>query len=250
MAVASYAFDLGERWFGWDPADPGPTRPPYSLRRACACPPPAPVPAVARPGKAVAVDPAQVAAVVSPLLRKRVLGPHFGVLVTDLTTGQAGLPGRARTVVTPASTTKLLTSTAALESLGSMARFRTTVRWVPSRRSSCWSAAATRSWPAPRRRPTSATRTRTDVQTLARLTVRKLRTMNVRRVRLAFDDSYFSGPSVNPAWPSTYIPEDVVPPISSLWVDQGQDPTGYGYRLRPGRRRPPRPSAPPCSATG
>ncbi len=53
--------------------------------------------------------------------------------------------------------------------------------------------------------------------------------MNVRRVRLAYDDSYFSGPAVNPAWPSTYIPEDVVPPISSLWVDQGQDPDGSGY---------------------
>ena len=57
--------------------------------------------------------------------------------------------------------------------------------------------------------------------------------MKVRRVRLAFDDSYFSGPAVNPAWPSTYIPEDVVPPISSLWVDEGQDPDRLRLRPRP-----------------
>ena len=116
------------------------------------------MPAVARPGKGVGVDPAQVAAVVSPLLRKRVLGPHFGVLVTDLTTGKPVYRAGAK-VITPASTTKLLTSTAALESLGSMARFRTTCP-VGARAgaSSCWSEVATRSSPAPRRRPTSATR--------------------------------------------------------------------------------------------
>ena len=53
------------------------------------------------------------------------------------------------------------------------------------------------------------------------------------RVRLGFDDSYFSGPAVNPAWPATYIPEDVVPPISSLWVDEGQQPDGFGFLLDP-----------------
>ncbi len=59
--------------------------------------------------------------------------------------------------------------------------------------------------------------------------MRKLRTMKVRRVQLAFDDSYFTGPAVNPAWPSSYIAESVVPPISALWVNQGQSPTGFGF---------------------
>ena len=53
--------------------------------------------------------------------------------------------------------------------------------------------------------------------------------MKVRRVRLAYDDSYFTGPAVNPAWPSSYIAESVVPPISALWVNQGQSLTGFGF---------------------
>ena len=88
IAVLSYTFDVGER-IGWDRADPktepAAVQPPEGLRLPSA----GLVPAVARPGKAVGVDPVRVAAVVSPLLKKRVLGPHYGVLVTDLTTGKA-----------------------------------------------------------------------------------------------------------------------------------------------------------------
>jgi D-alanyl-D-alanine carboxypeptidase/D-alanyl-D-alanine-endopeptidase (penicillin-binding protein 4) len=58
----------------------------------------------------------------------------------------------------------------------------------------------------------------------------------VRRVRLAYDDSYFTGPAINPAWPASYVPDGVVPPISSLWVDQGQDPDGFGYVSDPAAR--------------
>jgi D-alanyl-D-alanine carboxypeptidase/D-alanyl-D-alanine-endopeptidase (penicillin-binding protein 4) len=227
IAVLSYTFDVGER-LGWDRADPktepAAVQPPEGLRLPSA----GLVPAVARPGKAVGVDPARVAAVVSPLLRKRVLGRHFGVLVTDLTTGRAVYRTGAR-VITPASTTKLLTSTAALESLGSMARFRTTARWVPSRRELVLVGGGDPFLASTPKKAELGYPNRADVQTLARLAVHKLHTMKVRRVRLAYDDSYFSGPAVNPAWPATYIPEDVISPISSLWVDQGQQPDGFGY---------------------
>jgi D-alanyl-D-alanine carboxypeptidase/D-alanyl-D-alanine-endopeptidase (penicillin-binding protein 4) len=37
----------------------------------------------------------------------------------------------------------------------------------------------------------------------------------------------FTGPAVNPAWPSSYLPDNVVPPISALWVDEGQDARGH-----------------------
>ncbi len=228
VAVVSYQFDLGERWFGWGPADPkaepSAVLPPVGLRVPTA----APVPAVARPGRAAAVDGAQVAATVQPLLRKRVLGKHFSVLVTDLGTGHAVYREGAPTI-TPASTTKLLTSTAALETLGEMARFQTTVRWVPRSRTLVLVGGGDPFLASSPKAAQVGYPYRADLQTLARKAVRAMHSKKVRQVRLAFDDSYFTGPRVNPAWPDTYIPEGVVPPISSLWVDEGASPSGYGF---------------------
>jgi D-alanyl-D-alanine carboxypeptidase/D-alanyl-D-alanine-endopeptidase (penicillin-binding protein 4) len=224
--VASWQLDLGERWFGWGPADPATepaaVLPPEGLK----LPAPGPAPAIAPTRAAVAVDAGRVAAVVRPLLRRKVLGRHVGVLVTDLTTGRPVFRSGAPTV-TPASTTKLVTATAALESLGPMARFHTSVRWVPGSRELVLvgggdpflaSAPGKGGYPA-----------RADVQTLARQAVRKLRQLKVSRVRLTYDDSSFTGPRVNPAWPASYLSEGVVSPITSLWVDEGLDPQGFGY---------------------
>lgn len=228
VAFASYRFDLGERWFGWGPVDPrtdpSAVLPPEGLRLPAA----GPVAAIARPGKSVALDPARVAATVQPLLRKRVLGRHYSVLVTDLTSGRAVYRVGARTV-TPASTTKLVTSTAALETLGPMVRFRTSVRWIPSTRQLVLVGGGDPFLASSPRLAQASYPDRADVQTLAGLVVRKLRAMKVPRVRLAFDDSYFTGPAVNPAWPDTYVSEGVVSPISSLWVDEGKSPSGYGF---------------------
>ncbi|MCW2759940.1 MAG: dacB [Marmoricola sp.] len=227
-AFVSYQYDLGERWFGWGPVDPATdpaaVLPPEGLRLPAA----GLVPSVARAGRAVAVDPARVAATVQPLLRKRVLGRHYGVLVTDLATGRpvyrTGAP-----VITPASTTKLVTATAALEVLGPMARFRTTVRWLPKTRQLVLVGGGDPFLASSPRLGRASYPVRADVQTLASAAVRKLRSLKVGRVRLAYDDSYFTGPAVNPAWPDSYVPEGVVPPITSLWVDEGQSPTGSGF---------------------
>ena len=231
-ALVSYRFDLGERWFGWGPADPAKdpsaVLPPEGLRLPAA----GAVPPVAASGSSSVVEPARVAAAVRPLLRKRVLGPHFGALVTDLSNGRAvyreGAPA-----VTPASTTKLVTGAAALEALGPMVRFRTSVRWVPSTRQLVLVGGGDPFLASSPARARAAYPKRADVATLAQETVRKLRSMKVSRVRLAFDDSYFTGPAVNPAWPASYIPESVVPPISALWVDQGLSPRGNGFLADP-----------------
>lgn len=233
-ALVSYRFDLGERWFGWgaDPrTDPSAVPPPEGLQLPAA----GPAPAVARTGRAVAVDPAQVARTVRPLLRGKALGRHYGVVVTDLRTGRA-VYSQGATTVTPASTTKLLTATAALESLGPMARFRTAVRWVPERRQLVLVGGGDPYLASSPGKARESSMGGADVGTLARLTVRRLRELDVRRVRLAYDDSAFSGPAVNPAWPATYVPEGVVPPITSLWVDQGRSPSGTGYVEDPSAR--------------
>ncbi|THJ06511.1 D-alanyl-D-alanine carboxypeptidase/D-alanyl-D-alanine-endopeptidase, partial [Nocardioides sp.] len=66
-----------------------------------------------------------------------------------------------------------------------------------------------------------------DVATLARRSARALAQQGVRRVRLAYDDSLFTGPQAHPTWEADYIPDDVVTPITSLWVDQGREPGSF-----------------------
>jgi D-alanyl-D-alanine carboxypeptidase/D-alanyl-D-alanine-endopeptidase (penicillin-binding protein 4) len=231
-AVVSYQYDLGDRWFGWGAADPATepaaVQPPEGLK----LPASGTARLVARSSATVPADPGRVAAAVQPKLRKRVLGRHVGVLVTDLGSGRPLFRAGA-TAVTPASTTKLLTSTAALSALGPMVRFRTTVRYVPATRQLVLVGGGDPFLASSPKMGVASYPDRADVVTLATQTVRKLRSMKVRRVKLGFDDSYFSGPSVNPQWPATYIPEDVVPPISSLWVDEGQDPDGFGFVADP-----------------
>ncbi len=230
-AVVSYRLDLGERLglAAPDPgAEPSAVQPPVGLR----LPPAKAVRAVAEPDGSVAVDPTRVAAVVQPLLRKGVLGKHYAVLVTDLATGRA-VYRRGAGTITPASTAKLLTAAAALESMGKMARFRTTVRWDASARRLVLVGGGDPFLASTARLARSSYPRRADLETLARATVARLTQLGVKRASLGFDDSYFTGPAVNPAWPDSYVPEDVVPPISALWVDEGGSPDGPGYLSDP-----------------
>ena len=55
----------------------------------------------------------------------------------------------------------------------------------------------------------------------------------VTRVHLGYDDSLFSGPAVNPTWPDTYIPENVVSPITALWVNEGRQSAGSDGTMKP-----------------
>ena len=44
---------------------------------------------------------------------------------------------------------------------------------------------------------------------------------------LGFDDSLFAAPAFNPAWPVAYAVDDVVSPITALWVDEGREPDSF-----------------------
>jgi serine-type D-Ala-D-Ala carboxypeptidase/endopeptidase (penicillin-binding protein 4) len=233
--VLSYQLDLGERWFGWGRAnpktEPAAVQPPEGLK----LPATGAAPVVAHASPSVPGDPARVAAAVQPLLRKKVLGRHYGVLVSDLATGRT-LYRTGAAMVTPASTTKLLTSTAALTTLGPMARFHTTVRYLPATHQLVLVGGGDPFLASSPKKAAASYPDKADVVTLANRAAAKLRALKVRRVRLGFDDSSFSGPAINPQWPSSYIPEGVVPPITSLWVDEGQDSDGYGFVADPSSR--------------
>ncbi|HEX5769544.1 MAG TPA: D-alanyl-D-alanine carboxypeptidase/D-alanyl-D-alanine-endopeptidase, partial [Nocardioidaceae bacterium] len=126
--------------------------------------------------------------------------------------------------VTPASTMKVLTTTAALASLGPDHTFRTT---VVAGRSSREVVLVGGGDPLLARAPDSDVYpARADVVTLAKATARSLKGLGRTRVRLGYDTTLFSGPSDNPAWRASYVPEDVVSPISPLWVDAGRERDG------------------------
>ncbi len=233
--VASYQWDLGNRWFGTGtPKGPDPTTQPAAVPP----PPGVSIPAPSTPS-AVAVAraedqdgglaPRKVARVLAPLLADRDLGPHVVALVTDLSTGDEVF--RAGDAALPASTTKLLTAAAALHVLGPDHRFTTKVvleghgkkrRLVLVGGGDPYLA----SKPAPKDEPVYPHRA--DLRTLARTTARALAGQGVRRVRLAYDDSLFTGPQASPRWEKTYLPDGVVAPITALWADEGHPADGSG----------------------
>lgn len=238
LALAAMAFDLGPRWFGFDypsPVDePAEVAPPPGLSLPPAADP-APVAAAQDPEQ---VDASAVRAALRRLVRDRDLGRRVAVAVTSLPDGETVYRYGAPRVV-PASTLKLLTAAAALETLGPDHRFRTTVL-APSadlRRVVLVGGGD----PLLARRPVAATGPgagyppRADVDTLARATAKALRDAGRTRVRLDYDDTLFAGPAVSPDWEPSYVPDNVVTPVSALWVDEGLPADGFLRSRRPAR---------------
>lgn len=229
LAGLSYRFDLGTRWFGWvypDPiTEPAEVEPPagLTLPKAKEASP------VTRPNDLGAADPAAVRRAVGRLAHSKRLGPHVAVDVDQVGDGEPVYrhgPDR----VTPASTMKLLTTSAALESLGPNHRFRTKVVAEPDSRRVVLVGGGD---PLLARRPGGSGDDyppRADLRTLAKSTARALKSLGRIKVRLSYDTSLFTGPAVNPTWPSTYISDNVVSPIVPLWVDEGRAREGLAYR--------------------
>jgi len=221
-ATANLAFDLDARWFGLDHAATTPAQvpPPAGLDLA----PGTLAPPVASSSPGGPLDPAAVRAAIAPYVGDPALGRHVDVAVSSLGSGQVVYRSGGG-AITPASTTKLLTTAAALSALGPDSRFRTVVRdsgarivlvgggdpFLASSR-----AAAKGLYPV-----------RATLEELAARTAAALVAQGRTTVRLSYDDTLFTGPKVNPAWPASYLPEDVVPPITALWADEGRDAAGH-----------------------
>ena len=226
-AAASYQFELGPRWFGFD--YPSPVTEPSKV-----LPPPGLTLPEAKPAAAVAeaageqvADGDAVRRAVARIVRSKKLGKRVAVDVAQMSDGAVVYRyGASR--VTPASTMKLLTATAALETLGPDHRFETTVVTRPgSKRVTLLGGGDPLLASAPVGND-DIYPARADLVTLARATAKALKAQGRSRVRLGYDVSLFTGPAVNPRWEPSYVPDNVVTRISSLWVDEGRD--AYGFR--------------------
>lgn len=172
-----------------------------------------------------AADSAAIARILQPRLRPKVLGPHVVAAVAPLAGGDAVFSSGADPVA-PASTMKLLTTTAALGVLGPDHVFTTQVVSAESGRITLVGGGDP--YLARKPVPEGTYPARADLRTLSRATAKSLTAAGVTRVRLDYDAGLFEGPALNPHWPSSYVPDDVVSPTSALWVDEGHQPDGYG----------------------
>ena len=229
--VAAWRLDLVEPWYDHFVGDD--TAAPPAAGPAAAPPPGLELPEVSAapdvdapldpPGR---IDAALVEQALAPYLAAKELGPHVVGTVADLTDGRPVVQLGDGTAAMPASVTKLLTTTAALSTLGPDARFSTRVIAGGKGRivlvgggDPLLASAPPDGTPYPER---------ADITTLAAQTAAALTELGRTRVRLGYDDSLFSEPTFNPAWPDHYLPENVVSRITALWVDEGRPETGSG----------------------
>ncbi len=178
--------------------------------------------------------PAVVRKLLAAAVTDKNLGRRLALVVEPLGATRAVLQIHASTPVIPASTLKLLTSVAALSELGPAHRFSTSV--VPGRTARSivlvggGDPLLTGATPSPTRARASYP-AQASLQTLAEQTAKALESRGVGRVRLTYDASLFSGPAVNPTWEPSYLADNVVSPITSLWVDEGRTVNGYAQRV-------------------
>ncbi len=141
----------------------------------------------------------------------------YGAAVRDLGTGRLLYSHDAGTGLIPASTMKVLTTTAAMSLLGPDHRFSTSVvEGGPGQIVLVGGG-------DPYLSTTSSASTyppRASVADLARRTATVLHASRTTSVTLGYDASLFTGPAWNAAWPDTY--RDVVTPVSALWVEEGR----------------------------
>ena len=209
LAAGAAAYGLGwvGRWLGTDEPDV-PPMPQLSMAPVAAAGGTVATPVTT--GTTGALKPAAVRRALAGVLADGgdALGPHVLAEVSPVS-GPAVLT-RGSGAGTPASVTKLLTTTAALTRLGAEHRFTTRV-----------TRSGTQVTLVGGGDPLLST---DDLATLARSTAASLRKAGVSQVRLAYDTTLFAGPSIDPHWPATYVPEEVVAPISALTVDEAHTP--------------------------
>lgn len=176
------------------------------------------------------IDPAKLSAAVAPGLKASVLGPHVGFVAISPQDGSVLASSGAGTYA-PASTTKVLTAFAALNTIDPQTRFMTRTLRKGNR---VILVGGGDPYLSTKRAGARDDRVfQADLTTLAKRTAAELKASGHTKVTVGFDASLFGGPSVSPAWKASYLTENVVTPVSALWADEGvvngirsKDPAG------------------------
>ena len=224
LAGLAYQFDLGRR-LGLDApspvTEPSEVAPPPGLT----LPSPTTAPVVAAETSDRDAAPRMVRRALSGLVSDKKLGRRVSVAVSQLADGRSVYRTGAG-LVTPASTMKLLTSAAVMERLGPDHRFRTTVLLEP-RSGRVVLVGGGDPFLERAQVPRDDTYpVRADLNTLAEATAIALKERGRTTVRVSYDTSLFSGPAASPAWEASYVPDDVVTPVSALWTNEGRTRSG------------------------
>jgi len=167
---------------------------------------------------------AGVTRAISPVISASVFGRQLGVLVTNLASGQVLYASNAAAGFTPASTTKLATSIAAIHALGPNARFTTTVV-AGAGASSIVLVGGGDPTLAAGPPPAADYPPPATLSTLAKSTASALKAQGRHSVQLGYDTSLYSGAPFAPGWPTgatNYVTTGNVSAITALSVDQGR----------------------------
>ena len=150
---------------------------------------------------------------------KGMTGSYSGAVI-EVGSGKVVFAHNATQGYIPASTMKLLTSTAALSILGPEHTFKTSV--VSPKRGQIILVGGGDPYLSTKSR--AGYPKRATITGLARATASRLKHDKIKKVSVGYDASLFRGPSWNPRWPGFYA--DQVSHTSALWVDEGH--VGYG----------------------
>ncbi|GIH98246.1 D-alanyl-D-alanine carboxypeptidase/D-alanyl-D-alanine endopeptidase [Planobispora takensis] len=158
------------------------------------------------------------------------LGESVGAAVVDAESGTLLFGSGQDTGITPASTTKLVTSVAALASLGADSRLATRVVRGSSPSSIILVGGGdptlTRATPDSSLYPRPA-----SLATLASRTAKALKAAGTTKVSVGYDDGLYTGPRTAASWKPGYVPEGSVAPVTALMVDSGKVAPGDRQRV-------------------
>ncbi|MEV6032704.1 D-alanyl-D-alanine carboxypeptidase/D-alanyl-D-alanine-endopeptidase [Nonomuraea sp. NPDC052116] len=158
------------------------------------------------------------------------LGSHVGAVVLDAATGERIFAANADVPIVPASTTKIVTCSAALASLGPDTRLSTRVVQGAKPGTAILVGGGDPMLAGPSAKPTYPKQA--SLATLAARTAATLKSQNVRKITLSYDTSLFVGSAIAPGWKPNYVPDGEVAPVYALTIDEGrQNPRFHQPRV-------------------